>query len=124
MPTLRAWLSAFAFTQAVEVPLYVAAFQKSALPRKTERSIGELALLGFGASLITHPFVWFFIPQVPSHSYVEMVTRAESFAVVVEAFYLFVLGAFDLKRSLLLSFAINFASASLGLLSRYFLGWP
>ena len=121
---LTAWLSAFAFTQAVEVPLYVIAFRRSALHAARPRSLATYALLGFAASAITHPFVWFFLPWIGGTPYAQMVLRAETFAIVVEGFYLFVLGAFDLKRSLLWSLVINATSASVGLLSRSLFHWP
>jgi hypothetical protein len=53
-----------------------------------------------------------------------MVVRCEAFAVVVEALYLWALGALGIERALLLSFVANAASASLGLLCRHYFGWP
>lgn len=114
------WLSAFAFTQAVEVPLYVIALRRSAL---RDRSWLVHAAIGFGASAVTHPIVWFVIPGLPASSFAERVARAEVFAVVVEGLYLFAWKAYDLRRALLISLGINAASASSGLLAARLFGW-
>lgn len=123
---LAAWISAFAFTQAVEVPLYVAAVRRSVRLGATQRPLGLAAqiALAFGASAVTHPIVWFLIPRLPCGSYAEMVARAELFAVLVEGFYFYALEVFTLRRALFWSLLINGASASLGLLSRWAFGWP
>ncbi|MFS8067770.1 MAG: hypothetical protein ACMG6S_15505 [Byssovorax sp.] len=123
---LAAWISAFAFTQAVEIPLYVAVVRRSVRAGATSRPVSLAAqiALAFGASAVTHPIVWFLIPRIPYGPYAEMVARAELFAVIVEAFYFYVLEVFDLRRALLWSLAINATSASLGLLSRWAFGWP
>jgi hypothetical protein len=123
---LAAWLSAFAFTQAVEIPLYVAAVRRSVRRGATQKPLALAAqiALAFGASAVTHPIVWFLIPRIPAGSYAEMVARAELFAVLVEAFYFYALEVFDLRRALLWSLLINGASAGLGLLSRWAFGWP
>lgn len=106
---LTAWLSAFFFTQAVEMPIYA----------RLARA-GWLA--AFGASALTHPIVWFVIPSLVPGSYWGMVAVAESFAVVAEAIYLRL--GFQVKRAFLWSLLANASSASLGMLSRYLLGWP
>ncbi|MBL8973557.1 MAG: hypothetical protein JNK56_23415, partial [Myxococcales bacterium] len=62
---ISAWFSAFVFTQALEMPIYLAAFRRRVdargepLPRESLRW-----RLGFGflASMATHPYVWFVIP--------------------------------------------------------------
>ena len=81
------------------------------------------ALVGFGASAITHPVVWFVIPGLPASGFAERVARAEVFAVVVEGLYLFAWRAYDLRRALLISLGINAVSASLGLLAARLFGW-
>ena len=123
---LAAWISAFAFTQAVEVPLYVAVVRRSVRGGATARPVGLAAqiALAFGASVVTHPIVWFLIPRIPVGSYEEMVARCEIFAVVVEAFYFYALEVLSLRRALFWSLVINATSASLGLLSRWAFGWP
>jgi hypothetical protein len=109
-PILR-WLGAFLFTQAVEVPIYGYALK------------GRLHL-AFLASLVTHPFVWFGFPYVARRlgtPYPVTVLIAEVFAITVEAV---LLSRFGLRRALAWAAFANVASASLGLTSRYFFGWP
>lgn len=121
-----AWLAAFAFTQAVEMPIY----RFGAKTRIDE---------AFCASAITHPVVWFVIPYLYERLYVAMAMRwewarvddrigywvmvffCEAFAVGVEAGYLKWLGK---KRPLAWSFAANLASVSLGFLSRAVFHFP
>lgn len=123
---LAGWAFAFAFTQAIEVPIYMRALR-----------VGPLK--AFGASAITHPVVWFVIPGVWSalHGWAALHIAgfslgwigqrlgygvlAESFAVAVEAAYFSSLG---LKRAFLGSLAANAASALLGLLWSALIGWP
>lgn len=80
-------------------------------------------LIAFGASLLTHPMVWFVIPPVIGfeHYWTLLVPAAELFAVLVEALYLYLIGV---PRALLWSLAANMMSFGLGLLSRDLLGWP
>lgn len=104
-----AWLSAFAFTQLIEVPIY-------------RRAFGVSALAAFGASALTHPTIWFvIIPQLQA-SYLEESVLAELFAWLTEAAYF----AWLLRRPRALMFCLvaNAASLGLGLLSRYLLGAP
>jgi hypothetical protein len=125
-PVIVAWLWAFFFTQAVEIPIYVAVIQRE---RRAGRARGELDLveqiaLTFGASAITHPIVWFVIPLLPYDSYWEMAVRAELFAVVAEGIYLYGLCLSGLGRAFGASLLANAASFGLGLLSRATFGWP
>ncbi|MBU6178320.1 MAG: hypothetical protein KGR69_01590 [Verrucomicrobia bacterium] len=69
------WLTAFAITQAVEVPVYLFA------GRRLEA--GRRWLLAFGASAVTHPVVWFAFPW-QTGSWELCFISAETFAVVVE----------------------------------------
>lgn len=129
---LAAWLAAFFFTQAVEVPIYVVALWRGSPARGAgpeasaaeARSLLALYLIGFGASALTHPIVWFMFPRLPIDSYVTMVACAEVFAVVVEGVYLRALGVVRLRRGLMLSLLANAASASLGLACRAVFGVP
>lgn len=76
------WLGAFALTQLVEMPLYVYAMRRT-------HTLSNRLLVGFGASALTHPVVWFVFPRLGwFDSHVEMVAWAELFAVVTEALYL------------------------------------
>ncbi len=120
-----AWLSAFVFTQVVECPLYLVAM------RGSKRPVRSRLMIAFGASLITHPIVWFVIPDLsytlidpwahPAAAYAAMVAFAESFAVGVEAIYL---ARLEVEDAWLWSLAANAASAGLGLGSRWLFGWP
>jgi len=120
------WFWAFLFTQIVEVPIYMRAM----------RARFHEAL---GASSLTHPIVWFVIPDLwdslylhviqrraslwlaPSTRYVIMVVIAEVFAVVAEAIYFRIMG---LEKPWRWSFIANMASFGLGSLSRYWFGFP
>lgn len=103
-----AWLVAFAFTQAVEAPLYLKA------------TAGRWGV-ALGASAVTHPVVWFVFPALLPESYAAMVVAAEVFAVAAEAAWLF---AFRVPRALLLSLLANGASATVGFLLRAVFGAP
>ncbi|MEP7120030.1 MAG: hypothetical protein ABJE95_03930 [Byssovorax sp.] len=110
--------------------------RKSLVPKP---SVARAALIGFGASAITHPVVTFVIPGLVARIFAWMAGReigavwsgefrwivlaacCESFAVGVEAMYL---RAFKLPRAFLWSLAVNFASASLGLGCSLAFGWP
>ena len=126
-PYVRAWLRAFLFTQAVEVPIWAYALYAHRRPGRYLWPAWVAVAAGFGASLITHPVVWFVIPShtfVPEGSpswYGVMVAEAETFAVVVEAVYTSALG---LRWALGWSLVANGASAGLGMLSRHLFGWP
>jgi len=122
-PDLRAWLWAFLFTQAVEVPIWASALRdhRRVAPDKGPWPAWINVAAGFGASAITHPVVWFVIPRYAPGGYVAMVVQAEAFAVVVEAIYMSALG---LRSALAWSLLANGASAGLGLLSRSLFGWP
>jgi hypothetical protein len=133
---LLRWLIAFAFTQLVEVPVYTRALRRDGVTRSL-----PLALwVSFGASLVTHPVVWFVIPSwwttlylavidrapqatlaSPLARYVAMALVAETFAVLVEALYFY---AWGLRRALVWAFAANALSLSLGLASRALFGLP
>ncbi|MCA9541810.1 MAG: hypothetical protein KC620_23095 [Myxococcales bacterium] len=108
---IAAWLGAFVFTQAIEMPVYAAAL----------RGRPHHWLRAFGASACTHPVVFFVFPRVWPGDYAEQVLAAEAFAVAGEALYL---GLQGVERSVLWSLAANALSASLGLISRAAFGWP
>jgi hypothetical protein len=100
------WWTAFALTQAIEVPLYLLGMRGSAL------SPGWRLAAAFGASALTHPVVWFVIPELglPFWAYFAL---AESFAVLAEWAYL---RAFEIGRPGWLSLSANATSATVGLL--------
>jgi hypothetical protein len=104
-----AWLIAFAFTQAVEVPIYLRA-----------GAGWRAALL---ASALTHPFVWFgFSPVLElGLGYSGTLILVECFAIGVETLWL---SAHGVKRAWYWSLLANLTSATLGFLSRRLFGWP
>lgn len=109
-PALRAWLTAFLFTELVEVPIYW-------------RALSCSLLAAFGASAITHPIVWFgFFAPCWRGGYWIRVVAAEAFAWLAEAAYFRFL--WRRRRALLWSAVANAASLGLGLLSRHLLGVP
>ena len=123
---IRAWLDAFAFTQVVEVPVYVLAMRhalgagRARWPRTPEIQI----LVAFGASAITHPMVWYVIPRVAWGSYAGYVIAAETFAVLVEAFYFRSLHIVFSRRAFVWALVANALSAGLGSACRALFGWP
>lgn len=127
-PYVRAWLDAFWFTQAVEVPIYVLALrtrrQRPGAERDALDRLPVQIAVAFAASLITHPIVWFVIPHIPDQSYRVFIVRAEAFAWIAEAIWFWALGGFKYGRALLVSLLANAASAGIGEILRHFFGWP
>lgn len=109
LSALWGWAVAFFFTQLFEMPIYW----------RAARSLR----VGFFASAITHPIVWFVFPELMELGvgYVPMVVLAELFAVVVEGAWLRFNGV---PRALLWSFAANGFSLSCGLALRALFGFP
>lgn len=107
---MRAWLAAFAFTQLIEVPIYM-------------RGLGCGALAAFGASAITHPIVWFgfFSPRL-SAPYAARAVAAELFAWLIEAAYFKLV--WRKRRVLLWSLVANGASVGFALVCRWLFGAP
>ena len=97
---MKAWLMAFAVTQAIEVPVYGLL--------ATERKWA----IAFGASLLTHAVVWFVFPRFFPGPYLVMIACAELFAVAVEAAYLASCGV---RRPIEWSFLANALSFGTGL---------
>ena len=96
------WAWAFAFTQLVEVPIYV-------------RFFGCSLLRAFGASLLTHRVIWCVFPHLHM-AYVPAVALAELFAWMAEAGYF--LPRYGRRRALWTALLANVARASLGTLTR------
>ncbi len=122
-PEIRPWLWGFLFTQAVEVPIWAYALRtrRRVAHDRAPWPVWLCVVAGFGASAITHPFVWFAFPHYAPGSYWWTVVQAESFAVGVEALYTGFLG---LEDALVWSLVANGASLGLGLASRHLFGWP
>ena len=125
-PAALAWLSAFLFTQVVEIPIYVVALGRASSAGATAPldDLPSRLAAAFGASLVTHPIVWFVFPRLPLGSYEGMVAGAETFAIVAEGIYFAALGAMRIRSAMLWSLGANLTSVTLGLLSRHFFGWP
>lgn len=104
---MLSWFVAFMVTQVFEMPVYWVA-------TKSLR-------VGFLASAMTHPIVWFVFPLLPI-PYWPMVALAETFAVLAEAAWLHANGI-PRGKSFLWSLAANTLSASMGLLIRATTGW-
>ena len=106
---MTAWLIAFAFTQAVEVPIYL-----------RSGAGWRAALL---ASAFTHPWVWFGFSTVRGwvHSYSVTLVLMEAFAIIVEAIWL---SSHKVKHAFLWSLGANLTSVTLGFASRAVFGWP
>jgi hypothetical protein len=118
MDWILRWLIAFVFTQCVEMGFYVNAF-------RAPRPLRERLAIAFACSAITHPIVWFVIPEVAQALFEQLgvtwgsttqywagVALAESFAVLAEAA---LLAAFGVPRALAWSLAANATSVVLGL---------
>ena len=93
-PYVVAWLTAFVFTQAVEVPLY-----RFLLPCRVPAAAVP--------SLLTHPVVWFVIFPSLQTGYTTKVCIAEVFAILAEAAVCVVL----LRRTAAPGDAVNVASS-------------
>ncbi len=101
---MLAWLAAFAVTQIVEMPIYAFALR--------ERGWAQRLALAFGASAVTHPFVWFLFPAL-IEPYWTMVVCAEAFAVGVEALWLWAFGLTG-WRAILWALVANGTSVGVG----------
>lgn len=109
------WLWAFVFTEVVETGIYVQALGN--------RPLRERLAIGLGASAITHPIVWYVIPDIAQSygiAWWPTVAIAETFAVVVEAIWL---ASFGVKRAFFWSLASNMTSFLLGLVGYSLLRW-
>lgn len=122
MSELGDWLQAFLFGQAIEVPVYVWALRRA--PRSCGASPWRLVGAAFAATALTHPVVWWGFPRLIAEPYWLMGALAESFAVLVEALYLYGIGVRGGPRALGVSALANGLSCGLGLLSRELFGWP
>jgi hypothetical protein len=101
------WAAAFAFTQAVETPVYAIALRSKTLPARLA--------IAFGASLLTHPVVWTIVRAGSADDYWQQTAIAELFAVCFEAGYL---RLFAVPGALAWSVFANASSMGLGLLVR------
>ena len=119
---MSAWLAAFVFTQVIEIPIYAHAMLRREGSEAPVLASWPAALaVAFAASALTHPIVWFVMPELVPERYLLMVGLAEAFAVLVEAAWL---RAFGLRPALLWALFANATSLSVGLASRRMFGWP
>lgn len=98
------WPEAFVITQAIELPIWLAAARRLSVPRRF--------LIAFGSSSITHPILWLVFPW-ESWPYLPTVILGESFVVVVEALFAKWLGV---PNPWLWSLFANATSVAIGLL--------
>jgi hypothetical protein len=117
------WSIAFCFTQLVEMGVYVQAHAPRA--DGTPRPIAERLAIAFAASGITHPLVWFVIPEVGMSglgisTWWHVVAIAEVFALLTEALYL---RAFGVRWALAWSLLANGTSFIGGLFCYELLDW-
>ncbi len=112
---IEAWLRAFLLTQMVEMGVYV--------PVAGSRPMRERVAIAFAASAITHPLVWFVIPDAVRLAGTTgdwhtdwwiVIAVAETFAFLAEALWLWLFGARP-ARAVLKSLLANGASFTLGL---------
>ncbi|MBX7192216.1 MAG: hypothetical protein K1X94_09170 [Sandaracinaceae bacterium] len=118
MPLFVRWAIALAFTQMVEAPIYATAIGGA-------RPTRERWAIALAASFITHPLVWFVIPELvstlaPGASHWSAIAVAETFAVTAEALWL---ALFGVRYALPLALLANGASFTLGLFAYVFLAW-
>ena len=119
-----AWLQAFMLTQTVELAIHAHA---PGLPTPLRQRLA----IGFGASAITHPMVWFVIPPLVTQAlslpdfeteFWIAVAIAEAFALSVETLWLFLFGA-RLPHALAVAAIANATSFTIGLVCYQRLGW-
>jgi hypothetical protein len=110
------WPIAFLLTQAIEMPIYHWGFKRFG-HRSESAYIHKLYFFVFIASMITHPFIFLYLPIFCHHQQLSQNTYyllAESIAILGESFYFYVLG-FRYQLSIFFSIVANLSSAILGL---------
>ncbi len=101
------WLVCFAFSQAVEVPVYVLA-TRPAVPR------WRAAAAGAACTCVTHPLLWFVWPRVISWDHTAYVVSGELGVGVVESLLFWRLARpVRLSRAVAVAFLANAASYGL-----------
>lgn len=124
---IDAWLRAFLLTQTIEMGVYTHA--------TGGRPLRERLAIAFGASAITHPLVWFVIPEavrglLMRHGWSTdwqtdwwiAIAVAETFAFSAEALWLALFGVRPAQAAAA-SFLANGASFTLGLFLYQRMGW-
>ena len=117
-PWIEMWLAAFVLTQLVETPIYTLAQRRDGPPAALLRRVG----FAFLASALTHPVVWFVIPEIiPLERYTLFFVFAEGFAVFAEALLMRALG---LRHAAIWALVANASSVVVGYVIRALFGWP
>ena len=103
---ISGWLTAFALTQLIEIPIHARALRGDA----------RRWLMAFMASALTHPFVYFGFAMVMMPGTIRYALVAESFAVGVEAWWLrrCTGGRMSMTDAVLWSLVANAASVFVG----------
>lgn len=106
---VEGWFAAFALTFAVEAPIVALLLRGSGI------APARAVALALFANLVTHPLVWFVIPQLLDIGTPEYTTVAEGWAVLAEtAFYRLAVGSMPVRRALLIAVVANAASWAAG----------
>ena len=108
---MGSWLAAFALTQLVECPIYVRALRHRQRPW----------LWAFGASCVSHPFIFLVLPNLWQGDWWSYVVLAEGIAVCVETAWLHWL---KVPRPLLWALMANMGSFLVSVATRAAFGWP
>lgn len=109
MSWVYAWAKAFALTVAVESGVAVPLLGHG-------QTLGRRALAALLAQLLTHPVVWFVLPELRL-GFTLYLLLAETWAVVLELiFYRLVFGGLSWRYALGVSALANGASFAVGLL--------
>jgi hypothetical protein len=108
------WIRAFAFTLAVEIPIFAALARWVMKPKSCP--VWRLALAGAAGTLFTHPLFWFVWPHVVS-DYTFYIISGELLVATIESFTFFAIARpIPLYRAILVSFIANAVSYGLGTL--------
>ena len=101
------WLKLFILAQLIELPIYY---------KLIEAHNVKKLLLGFGASAITHPLLWFMMPW-DSAPFLLLLVIGEAAVFIVEGIFL---KSFGIKNPFYISTLANSASMITGVLIDYF----
>ena len=125
-PKVVRWVFSFAFTLAVEVPIFIALAR---LFCKKEIPIWRAALAGAVGTCLTHPnlwYTWFYLMRDVWHQpYWVYIFSGELLVSVIESFTFYAIARpIRLSQAIAASFLANAASYGVGNLLRYLDLWP
>lgn len=110
------WTRAFAFTLALEVPLFVLVGWWLSRGRDRRPPIWRLAIAAAAGTMVTHPLLWFVWPLIV-HDYTAYIVSGELIVATVETFTFFAIARpIRLVHAVAASFIANAASYGLGML--------